>query len=111
MRKIKRTFIILVCLLLAVVALVFTLENQQQIELSFLGYTSAALPLAFTVLAGFVVGAFLAGLTFWLPLGHYRRKSNKQAKQLAKLEARLVADKVKKDDVPGTGVVTADQVA
>ena len=60
MRKIRRAFIALICLLLAAAVLLFTLENKQQVELSFLSYTSPALPLAFTILIGFVAGAFFA---------------------------------------------------
>lgn len=109
MQKIRRAFIVLVCLLLAATVLLFTLENKQQVELSFLGYTSPALPLAFTVLAGFLVGALFAGLTFWLPLGHYKRKTAKQAKKLAQLQEQL--QQAKEAGSQGTGVAVADTAA
>lgn len=96
MRKIKRAFIAVVCLLLAAVVLLFTLENKQQVELSFLDFTSPALPLAVAVLVAFVAGAFFAGLTFWFPLGRLRRKTARQAKKLAKLEEQLAAAKEEK---------------
>lgn len=89
MRKIKRAFIALICLLLAAVVLLFTLENRQQVELSFLGLTSPAIPQALAVLVAFVAGAFFAGLTFWLPLGNARRKNARQARQLARLQDEL----------------------
>lgn len=89
MRKIKCAFIALVCLLLAAVVLLFTLENRQAVELSFLGWNSPAVPQAMAVLVAFVAGAFFAGLTFWLPLGHARRKNARQARQLAKLQEQL----------------------
>lgn len=89
MRKIKRAFLALVCLLLAAVVLLFTLENRQAVELSFLGWNSPAVPQALAVLVAFVAGAFFAGLTFWLPLGNARRKNARQAKQLAKLQEQL----------------------
>lgn len=112
MRKVRRAFIALVCLLLAVVVLLFTLENKQQVELGFLGYSSPALPLAFTILAGFVAGAFFAGLTFWLPLGHYKRKTAKQAKKLMQLQEQLEqAQAVQAEKEKTTGVVVADSVA
>lgn len=112
MRKIRRAFIALVCLLLAAAVLLFTLENKQPVELTFLSYTSPALPLAFTILAGFVLGAFFAGLTFWLPLGHYKRKTAKQAKKLAQLQEQLEeAKKETRQTAAGTEVVVAESAA
>lgn len=109
MRKIRRAFIALICLLLAAAVLLFTLENKQQVELSFLSYTSPALPLAFTILIGFVAGAFFAGLTFWLPLGHYKRKTARQAKKLAQLQEQLA--EAKEERSQSTDVAVADTAA
>ncbi len=110
MRKIRRAFIALVCLLLAIAVLFFTLENKQQVELGFLGYTSPAMPLAVAILAGFVAGAFFAGLTFWLPLGHYKRKTAKQEKKLLQLQEQLdKAQQTEKETT--TEVVVADSAA
>ncbi len=109
MRKVRRAFIALICLLLAAAVLLFTLENKQQVELSFLSYTSPALPLAFTILAGFVAGAFFASLTFWLPLGYYKRKAAKQAKKLAQLQEQLA--QAKEETSQSTEVVVADTAA
>lgn len=117
MRKIRRAFIALICLLLAVTVLFFTLENKQQVELGFLGYSSPSMPLAVAVLAGFVAGAFFAGLTFWLPLGHYKRKVAKQAKQLVLLQEQLAQAKeqqktqASEPKSQATGVVVADTAA
>lgn len=67
MGKAARIFlgVILLVLILAVVA--FVLENQQGVALSFLGWTSAKLPVAvFVVLAlivGTLIGPFLGVLT------------------------------------------------
>lgn len=110
MRKIRRAFIALICLLLAVTVLFFTLENKQQVELGFLGHSSPSMPLAVAVLAGFVAGAFFAGLTFWLPLGHYKRKVAKQAKQLVLLQEQLAQAK-EQQKTQATGVVVADTAA
>lgn len=110
MRKIRRAFIALICLLLAVVVLFFTLENKQQVELGFLGYTSPSMPLAVAILAGFVVGAFFAGLTFWLPLGHYKRKAAKQAKKMAQLQEQIEQEK-KATKAATTEVVVAENAA
>lgn len=110
MQKIRRAFIALVCLLLAIAVLFFTLENKQQVELGFLGYTSPAMPLAVAILAGFVAGAFFAGLTFWLPLGHYKRKTAKQEKKLVQLQEQL--DKAQQaEKAATTEVVVADSAA
>lgn len=111
MQKIRRAFIALVCLLLAVAVLFFTLENKQQVELGFLGYTSPAMPLAVAILAGFVAGAFFAGLTFWLPLGHYKRKTAKQAKKLAQLQEQLDQVQQQADKAKTTEVVVTDSAA
>ena len=68
MRKIRRAFIALVCLLLAIAVLFFTLENKQQVELGFLGYTSPAMPLAVAILAGFLSVALFEGVRLWIRL-------------------------------------------
>jgi len=67
MGKVGRIFlgVTLIALILSIIA--FVLENQQGVALSFLGWTSAKLPVAvFVVLAlivGALIGPFLGVLT------------------------------------------------
>lgn len=112
MRKIKRAFVALICLLLAAAVLLFTLENKQPVELSFLSLESPEVPLAFTILAGFVIGAFFAGLSFWFPLGHYKRKIRRLSKKQAKLEQELKeAQQEQQSPSASTEVATVDSAA
>jgi len=66
MRGAKRVVLVLVVLLAVLVILAFVLENQQNVTLSFLGWSTAQLPVAvFVTLAlilGMLIGPLIGGL-------------------------------------------------
>ncbi|MEA5669850.1 LapA family protein [Pseudomonas sp. MH2] len=66
MRNITRALLLLFSLLLAAFTLFFVLDNQQDISLVILGWSTPALPLAIVVLAslvlGLVIGPILVGV-------------------------------------------------
>ena len=73
MRGVKRFVVVLVVVLAALAVLAFVLENQQGVALSFLGWSTAQMPVAvFVVVAlivGMVIGPVLAAFV--------RRRPNK----------------------------------
>ena len=73
MRGVKRVVAVLIAVLAALVVLAFVLENQQGVALSFLGWSTAQMPVAvFVVVAlivGMVIGPVLAAFA--------RRRPNK----------------------------------
>lgn len=62
MRGIKRVFLVLAVLAVALVVLAFVLENQQGVSLSFLGWTTLQLPVAVYVVAALIVGLMVGPL-------------------------------------------------
>jgi len=62
MRRVKRVVLVLTVLLAALVVLAFVLENQQKVALSFLGWSTAQMPVAVFVVVGFVVGMLIGPL-------------------------------------------------
>ncbi|KAF2406139.1 Protein of unknown function [Pseudomonas antarctica] len=62
MRGIKRVFLVLVVLAVALVVLAFVLENQQGVSLSLLGWTTMQLPVAVYVVAALIVGLMVGPL-------------------------------------------------
>lgn len=66
MRGVKRVLLVLVMLLAGLAVLTFVLENQQGITLSFLGWSTAQLPVAVFVtlalIAGMLISPVLGGL-------------------------------------------------
>ncbi len=62
MRRVKRVVLVLTVLLAALVVLAFVLENQQEVALSFLGWSTAQMPVAVFVVVGFVVGMLIGPL-------------------------------------------------
>lgn len=62
MRGIKRVFLVLAVLAVALVVLAFVLENQQGVSLSFLGWTTLQLPVSVYVVAALIVGLMVGPL-------------------------------------------------
>lgn len=66
MSKIKRVAVLALIFLLIVFVVIFVLENNGQIELVFLGWSTPQLSLSvymvFALLAGFVLGSLLSWL-------------------------------------------------
>lgn len=67
MRGVKRVVLVLIVVVVALAGLTFVLENQQDVALSFLGWTTAQMPISVFVtlalIAGMLVSPFL-GLLF-----------------------------------------------
>ena len=63
MRGVKRVVLVLIVLVVALGGLTFVLENQQDVALSFLGWTTAQMPVSVFVtlalIAGMLVSPFL----------------------------------------------------
>lgn len=59
MRGVKRVVLVLIVLVVALGGLTFVLENQQDVALSFLGWTTAQMPVSV-----FVTLALIAGMLF-----------------------------------------------
>ncbi|MBC3236659.1 lipopolysaccharide assembly protein LapA domain-containing protein [Pseudomonas lurida] len=71
MLRFKRVLLAVFVLLLALVVLAFVLENQQAASLSFLGWTTAELPVSVFVTLGLIVG-LAVGPALSLLLGRKR---------------------------------------
>ena len=56
MRGVKRVVAVLIAVLAALVVLAFVLENQQGVALSFLGRSTAQMPVAVFVVVALIVG-------------------------------------------------------
>ncbi|WP_448652355.1 LapA family protein [Pseudomonas fluorescens] len=74
MRGIKRVLLVLVALLVALAVLAFVLENQQGVALSFLGWTTAQLPVAVFVTLALIAGMLIGPLLGVLVSRKARRK-------------------------------------
>lgn len=89
MQKIKRGLVALLCLVLAVPVLLFTIENKQAVKLGFLGYSSPHIPLAVACMLAFMLGALLTALVFWWSLSRYKSKNKKLQRKIKRLESLL----------------------
>jgi uncharacterized integral membrane protein len=59
MREVKRVVLVLTVLVAVVVVLAFVLENQQGVTLSFLGWSTAQMPVAVYVVVALIVGMII----------------------------------------------------
>ena len=59
MRGVKRFVVVLVVVLAALAVLAFVLENQQGVALSFLGWSTAQMPVAVFVVVALIVGTLI----------------------------------------------------
>lgn len=59
MRGVKRFVVVLVVVLAALAVLAFVLENQQGVALSFLGWSTAQMPVAVFVVVALIVGMLI----------------------------------------------------
>jgi uncharacterized integral membrane protein len=62
MRGVKRVPLVLVILALFLVTLAFVLENQQGVTLSFLGWSTAQLPVAVFITLALIAGMLISPL-------------------------------------------------
>lgn len=72
MRGVKRVVLVLAVLIVALVVLAFVLENQQDVTMSFLTWTTPQLPVSL-----FVVGALIVGMVIGPALGLLSQRKNK----------------------------------
>lgn len=66
MRLISSVLRILIMLLVALSVLVFVLENQGAVELSFLGWSTAQLPVAVLIVLSLILGMLIGPVLAWL---------------------------------------------
>ena len=74
MRGVKRVILMLVMLLAGLAVLTFVLENQQGTTLSFLGWSTAQLPVAVFVTLALIVGMLISPVLGGLVRRKVRRK-------------------------------------
>ncbi|RWU18313.1 DUF1049 domain-containing protein [Pseudomonas alkylphenolica] len=83
MRNLKRAFVALFILLLAVLVLFFVLENQQSVALVLFGWSAPALPVAVLVLAALIVGLAVGPLLGAYGVLRSKRKIRASARRAA----------------------------
>ncbi|CRM43854.1 putative integral membrane protein [Pseudomonas sp. 24 E 13] len=66
MRQFKRIFTVIIAAIVALAIVGFVLENQQSASLSFLGWSSAALPVSVFVTLALILGMLLGPVLFLL---------------------------------------------
>jgi len=62
MRGVKRVLSVLLLLVIALIVLVFVLENQQSIVLSFLGWTTSGMPSSVFITGSLILGMLIGPL-------------------------------------------------
>ncbi|CRM06265.1 MULTISPECIES: lipopolysaccharide assembly protein LapA domain-containing protein [Pseudomonas] len=66
MRQFKRIFTVIIASIVALAIVGFVLENQQSASLSFLGWSSATLPVSVFVTLALILGMLLGPVLFLL---------------------------------------------
>ena len=85
----KRALLLLILLLVAVGSLIFVLENQAPVQLSFAGNVSPQWPLAAFITCAFVAGGLLGLLAGQVLRLRLRLKVAKTASQLKRSQRQL----------------------
>ena len=85
---------IIVCFV-AVVMIVFAINNAQPAEIDLWPFTGYALPQFLIVFAGIFTGLFVGGLLAWLSAGRWRRRYREAERDIKMLKFE-VADQEKK---------------
>ena len=91
MRNLKKLLLVLIFLAVAAVVLVFVLENQQAVALSFLGWSSPSLPVSVFVLAGLLAGMLLGPLFGWYIAAGSKRRWRKQLRSKGRVQQRATS--------------------
>lgn len=65
MRNIKRLLLVVIVLAVAAATLLFVLENQQSVALTFLGWSGPSLPVSVFVLVALLLGLAVGPLLGW----------------------------------------------
>jgi putative membrane protein len=90
-RNLKKLLLVLIFLAVAAVVLVFVLENQQAVALSFLGWSSPSLPVSVFVLAGLLAGMLLGPLFGWYIAAGSKRRWRKQLRSKSSVHQRTAS--------------------
>jgi len=77
MRRLIRLFFAIIVILFVSVVLVFMLENQQLISLSFLGWTGPQLAVSFVTLVALLIGMIIGPLIHWICASVTRTRRNR----------------------------------
>ena len=75
MRGVKRVALVLIVLIVALAILAFVLENQQDVALAFLGWSTPELPVSVFVTLALIVGMLVGPLLSLLVRRKKRQKS------------------------------------
>lgn len=79
MRIIKRLLLVLIIAVVAVVSLLFVLENQQAVALTFLGYAGPQLPVSAMLLLALLLGLAVGPVLGWFVAYRGRRRLKRSA--------------------------------
>lgn len=85
----KRALLVLILLLVALASVIFTLENQALVQLSFVGNQSPQWPLAAYMVFAFIAGGVLGLLAGQVLRLRLRLKMAKTASQLKRSQRQL----------------------
>ena len=90
MKAVKYFLFSAIAVLTAVVFVVFSLQNNEQIQLHIFSYSSPLFPISGYLMVTFFVGMMFAGLIFALSLFKMKASTMSLKKQIKKLERELV---------------------
>ncbi|MFC6298380.1 DUF1049 domain-containing protein [Pseudomonas sp. CCM 7893] len=76
MRGVKRVALVLIVLVVALVILAFVLENQQDVALSFLGWSTPQMPVSVFVAVALIVGMVVGPIIGFLTIRKPRRQKH-----------------------------------
>ncbi|SDU99371.1 lipopolysaccharide assembly protein LapA domain-containing protein [Pseudomonas mucidolens] len=82
MRGVKRVILVLIVLLAALAILAFVLENQQNVALAFLGWSTPQMPVSV-----FVTLALIAGMLIGPFLGLLRKRNGRRKQQIKSFDS------------------------
>lgn len=89
MRRFQQVLLFIMLLIIAAFILLFILENNVEITISFLSFTTPSLPIAVFIMTGFLLGLILALLISYIVLLKIKIKLTLTKKQLAACKKEL----------------------
>lgn len=90
MKTVKYVLFSVVAVAIAVVFVVFSLQNNEQIQLHLFSYSSPLFPTSGYIMVTFFMGMVFAGIVFALSLFKMKASTMSLKKQIKKLERELV---------------------
>ena len=94
MHKLKRTIIFVFLFAVALLVLLFTMDNRQAVSLKLMGQATPELPLALFVLVVFVLGMVVGFAINWWRNKCLEVRCRKQAKQIEQLKEKSAQQQV-----------------